>query len=177
MKAFSEKEVLKENRGTGQRFSSLYKPGPDGQLGFKTNHKDVESRILNELKWFGWKEDFGKNIVEIKRRLFKENDCFSGPVGGQLEAINLRKKINGITVSLTINRFFAYFSVISISGARKHRSVNEICDVIRELLPEMQLTITEKKLEDMDGFSVCAEGNIQREKKEKRDLRYHGFGC
>ena len=177
MNSFSKKEVPKEGKQNRQGFSFLSKPESEGPLGAKTSPKGIENRIFEDLKWFGWDEKFIKSVIEIKRNLFREDECFSRETEGQLDAVNLHKKINGMSVSLTINRFFAYFSIISVSSARKHKSTDEICDVIRELLPEMQLTITEKKLEDIDGFSIHVEGNIQREKKEKVDLRYPGYGC
>ncbi len=178
---------------------SLYKPNSNGPLeagGRGNSHSEVEQRILNQLRWIGWDEKFAEKIVTLKRRVFKDERCYSPTHEGQIESANFELKKDNLKILLCVNRFYVYMNLQSVDGKKRHDEVDKIHRTVKEVLPQMEFVIERSR--QYDGkYLVSMKGGFDSEKGKKYRCgiaeslfgkktngqpkeeikRYDGFGC
>ncbi len=148
---------------------SLYKPNGNGPLeagGKGNSYSQTEQLVMKQLKWIGWDEKFAEKIVTLKRKVFKDERCYSPTHEGQIESANFELKKDNLKLALVVNRFYVYMNLQSVDGKKRHAEVDEIHKTVKELLPQMEFVI-ERSRQDNGKYLVSMKGGFDSDKGKK----------
>jgi|GEM_PF-2521002 len=148
---------------------SLYKPDGSGPLeagGRGNSYSRTEQLIMKQLGWIGWDEKFSEKIIALKRKVFKDERCYSPTKEGQIESANFELKKENLSIVLCINKFYVYMNVQSVDGKKRHAAVGELRKIVKDALPQME-TVIERRRQGDGKYLVIMKGGFDSEKGKK----------
>ena len=131
----------------------------------------VNERIVHKVKGLGWDKKFAKKILKLKRELFKDDSCFSEEVEGQIFSANFNLKIEGVDVSLTVNKEYAYVHIKKTSEKKRVSKIDELCRIFENHLPGIELKRSRTPLEHTNLYLVTVHGKLYHPKAAERNKK------
>lgn len=114
-----------------------------------------EKWLLRELKCLGWDEKTIKGIMNIKKKLFKDEHLFPAAFG-QTDSVNMEKKVNGLKMSVHINAWYVIVYLNSVSDKKRDKTADGIKSIFKNNLPK--IAFSAKRNKDQRGYVVILAG-------------------